>query len=88
MTSTLCPAQVVSRSNSDMLTIDALIQDTTIPPDVRMELVWQVAQDWDRATDGSSGRFGSQRRAPKYLAARNKRIAAEYRNLMAAKTDK
>ena len=59
----LCSASVTARSNSDMLTIGMIAADTSIPSDVRMEMIARVASGWDAATQGSTGRYGAVRQA-------------------------
>lgn len=79
-------ASVISRSNSDLLNIKGLADDVNIPVEVRMELILKVVEDWSYAVMRDPLGRRAKRVAPQYLAARNKRIAAEYKKLMAAKT--
>jgi hypothetical protein len=53
----LDPAQLTSRSNSDLCFINLVADDVTLSPEARMELIAQIGRDWGRATSGSTGRF-------------------------------
>lgn len=53
---TLCPAQLTSRSNSDLCLIELIHGDVTLSPEARMELIAQVGRDWGRATSGCTAR--------------------------------
>lgn len=53
---TICPAQLTSRSNSDLCTVTMIAEDTSLSPEARMELIAQVGRDWSRATSGCTAR--------------------------------
>lgn len=57
----LDPAKVTSRSNSDMLTIEMIGNNTSMSPAARMTAIQAVVAAWDRATDGSTARYGAVR---------------------------
>lgn len=53
----LSPTAVTSRSNSDALTIQAILSELGMSPEARMSAIAHVAAQWDRATNGSSSRY-------------------------------
>lgn len=61
--SVLCPAQVTSRANSQLLIIESVAGDTTLSTPARMELIyWQIAE-WNTAVAGSTGAAAGKREA-------------------------
>jgi hypothetical protein len=62
---TLCSAQVTSRSNSDLLTIERIAEDTSMDTPTRMTLIQAIVNGWDRATAGSTGRYAATSQAAK-----------------------
>jgi hypothetical protein len=57
----LDPAKVTSRSNSDMCTVERVLNDVTMSPAARMEFIYLLGKDWHRATEGSTERVRSVR---------------------------
>ena len=57
----ISPSQVVSRSNSDLSSVISAAQNTDLRPEERMALILRTAQEWDRATAGSTGRVSAER---------------------------
>jgi hypothetical protein len=53
----LDPAKVTTRSNSDLCTVERVLTDTSMSPAARMEFIYLLGQQWDKATEGSTERF-------------------------------
>lgn len=53
---TLCPAQVTSRANSDLLSIEHLADRTELSTPERMARIIAVVDAYKRATDGTTER--------------------------------
>jgi S-adenosylmethionine synthetase len=62
----LCPAQVTSRSNTDLGAILAVAQNTALRPEERMALITATVKEWDRNTEGSTGRGVAERIHERY----------------------
>ena len=61
--SVLCPAQVTSRANSQLLTIEQIVSMTDVPSAARMELIATQIDAWLTNTVGSTGRITAHREA-------------------------
>lgn len=59
--SPLDPAQVESRSCSDLLTVKDIAVDTSMSCAERMVLINRIMQKWDDSTAGNTGRFTAER---------------------------
>jgi hypothetical protein len=57
-------ASVESRSNSDLTCIGMVMDNFSLSSSERMALILRIAQGWDRATEGSTGRYGANRVLP------------------------
>lgn len=77
-------AKVVSRSNSDSLSIQSILNDTSIPAEFRMELVARIARDWEAAVQPTAAFKAHASRAKKM---RDRRIADQYHTLMLHKAE-
>lgn len=69
----LDPTAVTSRSNSDLLAIKMTAENTALSAEERMVLIARTVAAWDKATTGSTGRYGAEkiteaRRYPKPAA--------------------
>lgn len=62
----LMPSQVTSRSNTDLGSVLSAAQNTSLAPEERMALILRTAQEWDRATAGSTGRVTAERVHERY----------------------
>lgn len=61
--SNLRPDQVTSRSDSDLLVLEMIAQNTSMSTPARMALIAERMAEWDRATSGSTGRLTAEREA-------------------------
>lgn len=57
----LDPASVTSRSNSDLLAIEMIANNTSMSPEARMLAIHAVVGAWDLATQNSTGRHTAVR---------------------------
>lgn len=40
------PAKITSRSNSDLTTVDLILNETGLAPEIRMDLIAMVSREW------------------------------------------
>jgi hypothetical protein len=59
----LCPAQVTSRANTQLLRVKRIAGDTTLSSAARMELLSVQADEWRANVSGTTGQLAAQREA-------------------------
>jgi len=59
----LCPAQVTSRANTQLLRVKRIVEDTTLSSAARMELLAVQTQEWLANVSGTTGQHAARREA-------------------------
>lgn len=59
----LCPAQVTSRANTQLLRASRILNDTTLSAPARLELLAVQTDEWRSNVSGTTGQHAAQREA-------------------------